>query len=204
MSDDGPSEEFNIENHKEFILNTLEVYRRDMAGFFHQAAAQRLKERYPGITFGHLLASIKNFEIGSDESEPNIEKFQAAVDETGRLMAAYQGGYRINSEKGYCEMKYIYFAGLAYARQLEIASKVAKEQRPDSIRWPALELASKIVLLCMIGYLTNLVGLQGVDKQTLKRNLGRRVIVGEFHKDLGEFGCYLIFKCVSTAVPNPI
>lgn len=203
MSDDGSSEEFNIENHKELILDTLEVYRRDIPGFFHQKAAQRLKERYPGITYGHIVSSIQNFETGGNLVDPNIEKFQAAVDEAARLMAAYQGGYRINSEKGYCEMKYIYFTGLAYARQLEQASKEAKQERPDSIRWPALEFASKIVLLCMVGYLTNLVNLQGVDKQTLKRNLGRRIIVGEFERDLGEFGCYLIFKCVSTSVPNP-
>ena len=188
------------DDHRQNLLASFGRYRKDIVGFFHsEHDARTFRDRFPGITFGHVFASIKVFETGSNPSAVDTSQFQAAVFEADKLMAAYQAGYEINADSGYCEMKYIYFPGWAYARALQAAGEVAEREHPESVRAQALLYASSIVRLQVIGYLTNFLKLFGVDKTGLKKSLARRAIAGLSESDLGDFGCYLIYKCVSTA-----
>ncbi|MEO7247824.1 MAG: hypothetical protein ABIW31_05170 [Novosphingobium sp.] len=156
---------------------------------------------HPGIDYGRLLAHIQAFEgaeVDENEAAGDHTRFRQAVSDADSLMGMYQETYGINSDRGYCEMKYIYFPGLGYSRALKTASNEAKEQLPGSVRSSALELASKITLIAMVGHLVNLLKLHRIDKSVVRKALVPRILLNSFDKDLGDFGCYLIFKCVST------
>lgn len=186
--------------HHENLLNSIERYRKEIPTYFHSGEGiNALQAQYPGIQYGHLLSTIKVLEEDEEKAF-----FRSAVFEADRLMAEYQGGYSINSDKGYCEMKYIYFPGIAYAKTLRKEAERAKVERKDRgetgnrNRELGLEFASKLILIAMIGYLTNLLKDFNIDKSHLRSSLVRRVINDSFDRDLGDFGCYLIYKCVST------
>lgn len=193
---------FDLETHKNNLLGSIQVYRQTFRDFFFSdGVKEQVLKGYPGIDYTRLVASVQVFETTSeaDESQRDYKKFQGAVSVADRMIAEYQEGYGINSDKGYCEMKYIYFPGLAYARALKSASNEADKQMPGSVRARALDLASKIILISMVGILNNLVAKQGINKNILRNSLVNAIIGNSFDRDLGDLGCYLIYKCVASA-----
>jgi len=192
---------FDLETHKEYLLRSIETYRKTFYGFFFSGdLAAKVLKAYPGIDYPRLLASVKVFESGeAEEGQRDYSKFQGAVSVADRMIAEYQERYGINSDKGYCEMKYIYFPGLAYARALKAASVQADKLVAGSVRAEALDLASKIILISMVGFLHNLLKVQGIDKTILRKSLVNTIVKGSFDRDLGDLGCYLTYKCVATA-----
>jgi hypothetical protein len=128
---------------------------------------------YPG--YGPSLVAYRKI-IGD-----NVDTiYRAAVADITRYI--YQ--YNIHVDPTVDEFKCIYFLGMAIRRQLIASGQVH---------------AARVHMFSMLGLLDYRLRTLGYDKRQLLRALLDLVREDKFDADLGVIGCYLIYKCVSTA-----
>lgn len=99
-------------------------------------------------------------------------------------IGTYLYDYDIRPNESVDEYKHIYFIGLAIHSQLKAR---------------ALHHAARVHLVSMIGLLDYRLKSLGYDKPQLRKAMVKLIRHDKFETDLGAIGCYLIFKCVSTA-----
>ncbi len=201
---EGQEPQFDPVQHAKRIGDLLERFRADIRQMvLNGKVPTGLLERFPDIDYGRFVASIMKFEAGDnfDPARPDetidARNFMAAADQASEMMREYQVRYRIDSNRGYCEFKYVYFVGLSYARKLR---EKAEEANVGSERAGALGLASRLTMLRVVHYLTAMIDDMGLDKGITKKNLGERIINDTFDRELGEYGCYLLYKSVARAI----
>lgn len=203
---DGNESQFDAIEHAKRIADLLERYRTDLREIvLNERVPTSLNERFPDVSYGSFIASIMKFEAGDNfdpatpEETLDERNFVDAADQASEMMRTYQMRYLIDSNRGYCEFKYTYFVGLSYARKLRGKADEANE---SSQRARAMGLASRLTMLLMVHYMTALLQNMGVDKRILRKNLSDRIINDAFESELGEYGCYIIYKSVARTAPQ--
>ena len=99
-------------------------------------------------------------------------------------VSRYIYDYSIHVDPTVDEFKCVYFLGLA------IHTKLLANGQPH---------AANVHLFTMIGLLDARLRTMGFGKKQLLKAMMMVVRDGQFERDLGTNGCYLIYKCVSTS-----
>lgn len=136
--------------------------------------------------------SYAKYKKGPVDFEEDLEKYSGTIVDNAeaifRLAArdinSYLNLYMIHANKSADEFKIIYFLGRAIERHLIHAGYVE---------------ISRVHMFIMIGLLDYRLQTKGVKKDPLTNALTKLIRLGLFDQELGQTGCYLIYKCVSTA-----
>lgn len=184
-------------DHRKKLADTYQRYRDDFSHFFHAVSqsadyTDRFSEKYPGIGYGNVVAALKNF-----ETEDNKTNFVAIITGADTSMTDYAKDYLIDVTAGFCEMKYIYFTGLAFAQRLEEAAEQAEKSDIPQVRSSSLRYAATIIMCAMIANLDSLLLYRNIEKPELHKAMVRLVMNGKFEQEMGRTGCYLAYKSVS-------
>jgi hypothetical protein len=106
-------------------------------------------------------------------------------------ISGYANLYGVFPSNGFDEFKKIYFMGRAIERRLIETNNVK---------------IAKVHMFTMIGMMDACLESKGVKKAPLTVAMTKLIRLGldEFDKELGRTGCYLIYKCSSTAPKHAI
>jgi hypothetical protein len=107
---------------------------------------------------------------------------QAIFDTAAADISKYLYTYNVYTEETVDEYKIIYFLGMAIERAL-----------------PPFKALKGAHLISMIGLLDYRLKVLGIDKPRMRAALVTLIRGGELEKELGPTGCYLLYKCISTA-----
>lgn len=140
-------------------------------------------------SFAHSYAKLVN---GPADFEDELKIYEDLINsraaEIYRAAAfgisGYSNMYRVLPRDSFDEFKLIYFLGRAIEHQL-VALKLAK--------------TTQIHMFAMIGLLDEALKNKGVFKPLLTGAMTHLIRFGHFVEELGQTGCYLIYKCSSTA-----
>jgi len=129
----------------------------------------------PAADYGRNLALYRSV------VEREIESIYKAA---ASGITGYTATYRVLAKESFDEFKVVYFLGRAIEAQLQHAG------------FPQI---AQIHMYIMIGMLDERLELLGIVKAHLTGALTALIKLGRFEQELGRTGCYLIYKCVSTA-----
>ncbi len=133
----------------------------------------RFDPSHPG--YGQsLLAYRKTIE----ENAESIYRAAAAG------ISSYLYDFDIIPNKSIDEFKFVYFLGRSIQLQLNARG---------------LQHVAKVHMFTMIGLLDFRLRTLGYQKSQLRKAMTKLVRLDQFEAQLGATGCYLIYKCVSTA-----
>jgi hypothetical protein len=162
----------------------------------------RLKPQLESLMGAYIRAfphSFAKFNRGPVDFTAELEVYAATLDtfkiELVRAAAfaisGYANLYGVYPNNGFDEFKKIYFLGRAIERRLTEANNVR---------------IAKIHMFSMIGMMDAHLQKLGIRKQPLTRAMTRliRSSLDDFDKQLGQTGCYLIYKCSSTAPKHAV
>lgn len=107
-------------------------------------------------------------------------------------ISGYSALYRVMPKDGIDEFKSVYYLGRAIERHLLAANHVKIAQ---------------IHMFTMVGLMDEKLKRKGVRKPTLTKSITELIKLSRFDQELGATGCYLVYKCSSTApnhtIPKP-
>lgn len=159
-----------------------------------------LRGSFVAITRAYVEAfprAYRAFGASSDDFEESLASYASVIEENCeaiyRVAAAeistYLNLYNIHANKSADEFKIIYYVGVAIERHLQRVG---------------LAYVGQVHSFAMVGLLDFRLQTLNYKKPQLTKALTRLIKLGKLESELGATGCYMIYKCVSTAQPIEI